>query len=55
MNEPRGDVNITNPMYTGYDDDDGPDFGEDFDSDKVNLKPWFKLKTMAQTLNSGSY
>lgn len=38
MSEPPGNVEITNPIYTGYDDDDvGPDFGdgEDFDSDKV--------------------
>ena len=36
MNEPSGNVEITNPIYTGDDDDDGgPYFGEDFDSDKV--------------------
>ena len=39
MNEPSGNLEITNPIYTGYDDDDGgPDFGEDFDSDKVRKK-----------------
>ena len=39
MNEPLGNLEITNPIYTGYDDDDGgPDFGEDFDSDKVREK-----------------
>ena len=43
MNEPSGNVEITNPIYTGDDDDDaGPYFGEDFDSDKVST---FELYT----------
>ena len=45
MNEPSGNVEITNPIYTGDDDDDaGPYFGEDFDSDKVST---FELYTLS--------